>query len=333
MKEILSVRIGSRFIFVNVVPLTFFLVLIGGLIAAGAPNEAPAWIRLTATVERWGWAGALIATASVVILSMVVHPLSYPLIQLLEGYWAGLPLGGSLQRLIAARHKRWRDALRPLPHQKPHPANAAELRWLPDDFVLPTSLGNTLRAGEIRAGDRYGFETRTALLPIMILASPAVRTDVTDTRNQLDAAARLCILSTLAVPTTIVLLWPHGPWLLVPLACYFLAWTAYRSAVTAAKRFCEALSLAFDLHHLQLWDALSLPRPTDLEDEESKAEALSRLLDGTQALSFEERELFAWLAPGAAPDRFYDVSLGVRTTPPAERNPDTQSKTHSSQDD
>lgn len=127
--------------------------------------------------------------------------------------------------------------------------------------------------GPVRSGlgERYGLAVEIALLRLQPLLSPAVESELTDTRNQLDTATRICAMSFLAIPVTVVLLWSHEMWLLVPLGCYLLGWAAYRSAIAAAQRFCEALAVAFDLYHLQLWDALSSERPTDLLDEREKA--------------------------------------------------------------
>src|SRR5690349_3017073 len=69
--------------------------------------------------------------------------------------------------------------------------------------------------------------------------------------------------------------------MLVPLVCYLFAWASYNSAIAVAHRFCEALSVAFDLHHLQLWEALSQHRLEDIQDERDKAVTLSVHLDGS----------------------------------------------------
>jgi DNA replication protein DnaC len=138
------------------------------------------------------------------------------------------------------------------------------------------------------------------LYPFM---SPVVDAEVNDTRNQLDTVVRLCIMSLLAVPITMFLLWSHGLWLLVPMGCYLFAWAAYRASLAAAMRFCEAISTAFDLHRLQLWDALSLRRPGNLAEERRLAKLLCVLLDGTDEVAIGKQKEFEYLSVVGADTR------------------------------
>lgn len=317
MNQLFAVQVASRFVFVNLFPTASFAAAIGALILAGAPAHPPSWATLTQSVAYWGWPGAFAAVSAVAVFSIVIHPLSYPLIQLLEGYWDSSGLGQRAQAALAARYERWRNDLEEVKTGPSPPGIVRELAWIPlDAGVLPTRLGNVLRAGEMRAGQRYGLAADLGLLHVLLLASPAVKTEVIDTRNQLDTATRFCLLGLLAVPITLVLLWSHGMWLLTPLACYLFAWASYHSAIAAAKRFSEALAAAFDLYHLQLWDALSLQRPNNLEDEIDKGDALNKLLAGTEPIAVRAMGIFTWLRPTAAPERIYDISLNQQQARP-----------------
>lgn len=299
MNEYFAVRIGSRFVFVNVLPALFLVAVVGGFVAAGAPSSAPTWQQFIISISRLGGIGATLLAFALVAVSVVMHPLSYPLIQILEGHWEGLPMGTAAKRLASTRYLAWRADLKRLGRADPRSPQLAEGMWLPDlpRDVLPTSLGNTLRAGERRAGRRYGYNTAVGLRLIIHVMSPSIRVEVTDTRNQLDTAARMCVVGLLAVPATTALLWSHRVWLLVPLGCYLLAWAAYRASVAAARRFCDAITVAFDLHHLQMWDALSLQRPKDVSDEkQTLAPLLTRLLQGSSGLLAEEMARFKYLS-------------------------------------
>ena len=154
--------------------------------------------------------------------------------------------------------------------------------WLPDDEdeLLPTVLGNTLRAGEIRAGARYGLKTSAALPRLVLLLSPPSLAELRDRRNQLDAAVRLCIAAGLATAIGVGLLLWHGAWLFLALVTYLLCWACYRAAVAAARDFSVSLAAAIDLHHLQLFDALQLERPSDMAAESYLNATLSRLFSG-----------------------------------------------------
>jgi hypothetical protein len=311
MNEFFDVKISSRFLFVNILPTLLLTVVVGGLVAAGAPSESPAWSTLLDNTKRLGWAGALLLVFTVVTLSFVLHPLSYPLIQLLEGYWEGLPLGSVAVAKVSARYKRWHRGLNALRGRRTPPA----LMWLPENerSVRPTALGNVMKAGEVRAGKRYGYRTEAVLQQLLPIASADVREEVNETRNQLDTAVRLCISGLVAVPTTTILLWSYELWLLLPLGCYLFAWAAYRSSIAAATRFSEALSVLVDLHRLQLWDALSLPRPATVEEERSHAALLSDLLDDTRRPTTAERQRLIYV-PGASPS---EAENAKHASPPA----------------
>lgn len=313
MNDFVEVRLGARFVFVNLLPALFLTLLIGGLIAAGAPQQAPSWETCTRNLSQISWAGAFLVTILIVVASVVLHPLSYPMIQMLEGYWERLPFGAHAKNLVSARHEQWRSHLgQLLDDEEQPPPETAELAWYPSPGtpVLPTRLGNTLRAGELRAGRRYGYDTNAILRSLLMVAPSTIRVELVDTRNQLDTAARVCLASALAVPATLMLLWHHSQWLLLPFGCYLFAWAAYHAAVAAARRFCEALSAAVDLHRLQLWDALSLQRPDGLAAERGQlGPALSRLLDGS-SVSAEDRKALIYIEPNTL-----DVAALIQQTP------------------
>lgn len=154
--------------------------------------------------------------------------------------------------------------------------------WLPgqEQDLLPTELGNTLRVGEIRAGERYGLVLDVAMARLSPLLSPATLDDLGDKRNQLDAAVRLCIAAGLATVASIGLLLWDGPWLFLALVTYLLCWICYRAAVAAARTFSTSLAAAVDLHHLEVFDALQLERPANLAQEIEINSTLGKLFNG-----------------------------------------------------
>ena len=156
------------------------------------------------------------------------------------------------------------------------------LYWLPaeEQDLLPTELGNTLRTGEIRAGERYGLELDVTMSRLSPLLSPSSLADLSDRRNQLDAAVRLCIAAGLATAVGVGLLLWHGSWLFLALVTYLLCWVCYRAAVAAARGFSTSLAAAIDLHHLKLFDALQLKRPVNLAEELKFNKTLGQLFHG-----------------------------------------------------
>jgi hypothetical protein len=208
----------------------------------------------------------------VLIVSIATHPLQTPLIQLMEGYWQGLPFGSAAQYRLSARFRQELDNSTSGPAETAEQAAEEVLRrryWLPEDEkdVLPTVLGNTLTAGERRAGERYGLELENAWPRLRPLVSAASLDELRDWRNQLDAAARLCLVTGLATVAGLCLLLWHESWLFLPVVTYLLCWACYRAAVAAARGYSNSLAAAVDLHHLQIFDALDLNRPADLAEE------------------------------------------------------------------
>src|SRR6202041_3452975 len=98
--------------------------------------------------------------------------------------------------------------------------------WLPGDAadLRPTALGNTLWKGETTAGGRYGLDLNVALPRIIPLMSPSVLAELSDRRNQLDAAVRISVMAGIATVSSIGMLLRDGPWLFLALAAYLLCW-------------------------------------------------------------------------------------------------------------
>lgn len=285
-------RASSRFLFVTVLPTLLLVAVVGFLLAAGAPGQAPSYTAAMELFHSLTARDLVGLSVLVALLSVALHPLQTPLIQLLEGYWLRLPMGEQLFAHGVQRHKQVWSKNRQLMAsysrgQQSVPYRAASAArfaadWMPEDpqHLLPTTLGNTLRAGEERAGSRYGMQINVVVPRLMPLLDEQHRDRLADGRNQLDAAARLCAVCLVGVAASLLLLLPTVSWLGVPLLLFLLAWGAYQSAVAAARTYCNNLAAAVDLHHLSLWKALALPLPENLNEEKERAMLLSKFLAG-----------------------------------------------------
>jgi hypothetical protein len=305
----LSGRLGTRFLVVTVLPNALLLGYMGLLLAAGAPTRSPSPSRAITVLNHLSGHEIVAVILGLLVFSVATYPLQTPLIQLLEGYWGGLPFGQKLANRATERfQKEWDEARRTLEETGPKPhwdldaKNAgrhaqfrADLLPLDRGDLLPTALGNALRRGEGEAGERYGLDPRLAVPRLTPLLAPGVLDELSDLRNQLDAAARLCVAAGVATTASVGLLLLHGPWLFLALAMYLLTWACYRSSIAAARRFSLSLAAAVDLYHLKLYDALSLERPADLEQERRRNDALSRLFSGQ--LEDDELTGFRFLPP------------------------------------
>jgi len=309
MGDALAARLGVRFLFVTLFPNLYFFGVLGVLLIAGAPGGRPSWTVFEQRIDGVTFQGIALAGVGIVLLSLATHPLQLPLIQIIEGYWLGLPGGATLERLGRRRYEdlltraRATDASDGVDEATRAEAQRI-MRWLPvRQHLRPTELGNALYTGEVRAGERYRLRTDLAWPRLRALLPEPQLGQVNDTRNQLDASVRYCVLSLVAAATTLLILLPYDIWLIVPLALYLFAWGSYRAAVAGAKRFCEELEVAFDLHHLRLWDALALPRPANLREERSRAKRLTRMLAGSD-LRKKDYARFVYVddqAPAAGP--------------------------------
>jgi hypothetical protein len=311
--DALTNRLGTRFLAVTVIPNALLMGYVGFLFTTGVPTRSPSLARAVMSLNELTIRQIIVIVLGLLIISVATHPLQTPLIQLVEGYWWGLPFGQKVANHFTDRFRnelRWvRSELHRLegiaqPWDWTTTYSAANARrhrnWLParEQNLLPTALGNTLRTGEIRAGERYGLELNVALPRLAPLMSTGVLADLRDRRNQLDASVRLCIAAGLATAVGVGLLLGHGPWLFLPLATYLLCWACYRAAVAAARGFCNSLAAAIDLHHLQLFDALQLERPANLAEEIDRNRTLRKLFRG-ERLDEKTKIGLGYIAPKA----------------------------------
>jgi hypothetical protein len=135
---------------------------------------------------------------------------------------------------------------------------------IPEERILPTALGNTLRAAEDTAGQRYGLDSVTLWPALYTVLSPAVKEAVDDSRNQMDIAARFCAVLVGCALAAAIMLWRYPLWMIGFIAVTLLgARFAYLAAVSAAEGYGVMIGLAFDRHRFDLLTALHLPLPPD----------------------------------------------------------------------
>jgi hypothetical protein len=280
--------LGVRFRLVSLLPATVLALFVLGLVWSGAPAHSPDLGQIAAHADRVkGWTGFLLAIA-VLAVAVIVEPLQLTLVRGLEGYWGESRLGRALATPGKLIHRAWRGHLDAVQQQrgqgKQRPLAVREAaawglqQYPPAEAVLPTKLGNIMRAGEYRAGSRYGLDALTAWPRLYPLLSDKVTAVVNDLRDQLDLSARFCAVFLLATVISVFFLASFGWWLAVPAATLLLAWLSYRSALTAAAGYGQAVATAFDLHRFDLLTALHLPLPADLTSEVAANQQLSRFL-------------------------------------------------------
>ena len=146
------------------------------------------------------------------------------------------------------------------------------------DDIMPTRLGNVLRKYERRAGSQYGLDAISVIQQISFVAPAERLAYVGDQRQLLDLSVRMSATSVVATFVAIAFLWRHGPWLLLALVPYGVAYLSYRGAVVVAHEYGSAVSAMIDLDRFALYDSLRLPRPRDTAAERQMNAKLVQLL-------------------------------------------------------
>jgi hypothetical protein len=152
--------------------------------------------------------------------------------------------------------------------------------------VLPTRLGNVLRAAELYSAARYGADFNMLWTRLGHLCPDSFIEDV----DQYEAALDFLVVtvtgfSLLAVATSVTAaVTGHGAWLF--LVClvggFALAHVAYLSAVEAAKELGEAWRSSFDLYRNELLLRLRWPLPRDPAAERDTWTDIADFIEGAQ---------------------------------------------------
>jgi hypothetical protein len=286
----LDLAAASRLSLVSYLPLYTAVAFLSVLVAGGAPGDrfdpASAHDRLVAL----GGVELAVVVLGVALLAVVLHPLQLPLVQLLEGYWPR-PLrwltvaGVSRQRTKRSAVESQADPSRLSEQQRDDPAARRAVleaawrlrrRFPPADMLLPTALGNALRAMENDAGSAYGADTVAWWPRLYVVLGERLRAIVDDRRDQLDATCRLAATGAAVAPITVLLLWQSGWWLALALVPLAVAVVSYRAAVTAAVAYGETVRTAFDLHRFDLLTRLHVGLPRSPMEELTTNRRLTR---------------------------------------------------------
>lgn len=296
-------QIGQRFNIVNTVPTVMLVLYVGLLLASVAPGGDPSLHRAVGVVGQLDAADVGLVVLATVALGLLVHPLQFALVRALEGYWtfAG-PIGDVAAARATERHLARRERLNDLrlvgdpltwwerrdpkviPRRQQRAASRLTAFPHKKERVMPTQLGNALRRAEDFAGDRYGLDAIQWIPRLHPIAGPEMVDVIADARNQMDVALRFVLIWLVATAFTIAVLASHGPWLLMAIATYVLAWIAYTGGVHAARGYGETLVWAVDLYRFELVKQLHFPLPPNHRQEQALNELIGTLLSGERMI-------------------------------------------------
>ncbi|MCP4134829.1 MAG: hypothetical protein GY754_27895 [bacterium] len=285
-------KLGVRFIITGLFPSMFFVMFLMGLFTRKAPGAAPLLLELHSWSIALQKEEAVFIGILVLLFALILEPMQFGIIRFLEGYWGNNWAGRLLSKPFVALWKRKRQALEEqgsfLGASKDIPPNERKEKQIAgsklekfypaEGRLLPTSLGNILRAAEDSAGDRYGLDGIVLWPRLYPLLSDKLKALVDDSRNQLDLAGRLCFLFLLLgiISAIVLFCYPQG-WL-ISLVLFLLSWLSYRGAVSAALLYGNLIQTAFDYHRFDLLKTLHLPLPENLLEEIEFNEKLSKFL-------------------------------------------------------
>jgi hypothetical protein len=322
--------LSRRFIVGFFVPVFFGLVALKLLVARAA---VPSDLR-----HAGGGTQILILGGVALLLGLLLWGVHFSLIRFLEGYWLIAPdppaptylsnekpgaLASALraaqtgvarvyrrtrQRLGQRMRKRWIGTRRTLLNTKAQENPSDErtraagdltLRFPPDDeLVLPTELGNVIRAFETHPRERYGLDGIRIWPRVATMLSESERAEIEDTTTDLALWVNgLAVVVVAGVLLFAERLW-HNPGgalatfgveLALVIAVSALAHAFYRQAILAALRWGEPVRAAFDVHRLPLYDALGMRRPLNPAEDVASGKLVGRLLAFAEPLPEEWR--------------------------------------------
>jgi hypothetical protein len=289
-------------------PTALAVALVLLMLEMRAPTRPLSVTALQKAAHQLGVGGSILIVAAAAAISVTLQPLQFRLVQWCEGYWplerkwvAGGPRAayrlGMWRQL--RRYNRTLDGLtiNPLTANRPIAlmrAQAAEealrLRFPAQDRLLPTTLGNVLRAAEDRAALRYGIDSVTLWPRLFPLLPADYAGGIEDEVTQLDVSVRLVVTWLLGgvIGTFLLLRHPmqsidHWPWAVFVASMFLLAQLSYRAAVESGLAHGRDVEVAIDLYRALVLDATRMPVPRRLSQERRTFAQLQALLSSYQS--------------------------------------------------
>lgn len=296
-----ATKLAPHFSIVSLVPAAVLIAAMALVIGATPWTGTPQWEHSFAWLATPSFAQLAAGVITVAVVALALHPLQFPLIQLLEGYWGRSRPALRLASVRIDHHRLVLESLEGHSEGTSAPPNGVDPDWNADeaarlrdryphepDDVRPTRLGNVLRRYERAAGNPYGLDLVTTAPILQLVAEEGDVAYVRDQRTQLDLATAMCAVSALvAIGYTIVLL-PAGWWLLLAAIPYALAYAFYRGACSVAEEYGTALYALIDLNRTALYQRLRVEPGNSLSDERDRNPNLMLILSArTDALDLD----------------------------------------------
>lgn len=139
--------------------------------------------------------------------------------------------------------------------------------------LMPTRLGNILRAAERRPLEKYGLDAIICWPRLWLLLPEPAKKDLQDARADLSNAARLWLWSIL------FLIWAaFGALWAIPLGILSALFAYYIWAIAAATTYGDLIEASFDLYRHSLYQSLRWNLPADPNEERRVGRQLTEYL-------------------------------------------------------
>jgi hypothetical protein len=275
--------IGRDFVIGYFLPVATFITASLGL--AVAFGVEPGGLALTGgSLDE---TEVLVASTLLALVSalggVLLMALNREVIRLMEGYpyrrlngwqrWRYRRLSGLAEMIRTEREilKKQKKELSPERRDELEKAVAKLVTHFPDDekWVLPTALGNTIRAFEVYPRIMYGLDAIEGWGRLLGVVPPDYREQINAAKTQMDFWVNLSLLALLFLPEyAAVAIYGDSlrvPW--APLAALVVAFFAYSRAKSAAVQWGNLAKASFDLFLPELWCRLGFAPAEDADKE------------------------------------------------------------------
>lgn len=282
--------IARDFLFIALLPVSVFLVasiIILISLGEGFKTSIQRWEEINTSTQ---FVIFLLIIIGVFILSFLTYNFQYQVVRLFQGYWNDFPILNQFQSTRISFHDKKRKYLEGLVESasEVEPKRAKEILQLllayypqSSEYIMPTQIGNILRAAEVYANDRYGIEPSVIWTRLRLLIPAETLSTLEAQKISLHTSLLLAIFSVI-----FVLIW--GPfivlfsnnWLLF-LGCvsgWLWAWVFYKNAIQSALLYSEQIKATFDLYRQKLLESLKRPIPVTIEEEREEWKSISFFL-------------------------------------------------------
>ena len=270
--------LDQRLVLTSLLPAIAFWAAVAGLAGSqmGWQHVETRWNHLDGTAKILL---AVVAVGVLVLFALILSVSEGALLGLYEGYWGSRGPSGWL----AAAGKRWHKRRRRLKgadyefiymnYPRDRNLNAPGAANRPE-YMMPTSLGNIIKAAELYPGDegRYGIDAVFFWPRLYQIIPDNARSSLIDARTSLALMLNICTLALgLAAGTLIALaattIKPAAAFWATAASAAVVAWLAYRSALGPARVYGELVRAMYDLYRGDLLAKLGFALPGTLAGE------------------------------------------------------------------